>query len=84
MSRKGEITLRRIRHEWPYHVALAADKVAGSNHRVVNDFARGLSVAPRTYSFRRNDVDYVVFCFPEPVDAEVFCQRFGGDRLEPK
>jgi hypothetical protein len=81
MRRKGEITYSRIRREWPHHVALAASKVAGSNHQVVNDFARGLSVAPRTYSFRRNDVDYVVYCFAEPVDAEVFCQRFGGDWL---
>jgi len=48
---------------------------------VVHGFANTLSVAPRSFGFRRDDVDYVVFCFADPVHAEQFRERFGGKRL---
>jgi hypothetical protein len=79
IRRKGEISYGRIRREWPHHVALPADKVAGKNYDQVHGFARTLSVAPRTLSFRRDDVDYVVFCFIKPEDADIFRERFGGE-----
>jgi hypothetical protein len=80
--RKGEITLPQIKREWPYHVALAADKVRGArNSEIVWGFALTLSAAPRPYSLRRDEGDYVVFCFTKPEDAEVFSERFGGERL---
>ena len=83
MIRKGEINRAQLRRRWPHHVILAADKVRGlKNSELVCGFAGALSVAPRTYSLRRNDTDFVMFCKAE--DAAAFRERFGGERLTQK
>ena len=79
MLRKDEITRVRLHRYWPHHVALGADKVRGlDNSEAVRGFADTLSVAPLTYSLRRGDLYFVVFCFAKPADAEAFCEQFGG------
>jgi hypothetical protein len=61
--RKGEITLPEIKRHWPHHIALSADKVRGvQNSQIVWSFAQTLSAAPRPYSLRRDDGEFVVFC----------------------
>jgi hypothetical protein len=44
-------------------------------------FAATLSAAQLTYFQRRDGSDLVVLCFSRPEDADVFCERFGGERL---
>ena len=77
VTRKGELSQF-------YHVAIAADKVQGHrNYDAMDGFAGASSVAPRTFSMRRDDLDFVVFCFAKPEDAEAFCGQFGGERMVP-
>jgi len=80
MGRKGEISLGRVKREWPHHVAIPADRVMGKGYDLVHGFAKTLSVGPRTYGFRRDDVDYVAFCFADPAHAQQFRERFDGER----
>jgi hypothetical protein len=80
----GEILTARLRRYWPHHVALSADQVRGlDSSESVRGFADTLSAAPLTYSVRRGDSAFVVFCFGKPEDAQAFCERFGGERLPP-
>lgn len=82
--RKGELSGAGIDRGWPYQVALPAGQVTGANFNIVHDFCRNLSLCSRGHSVRRDDIEYVVFCFAEPAHAELFRAKFNGERFDPK
>jgi hypothetical protein len=52
------------------------------NSEIVRTAAVALSAVPQTYSVRRGDLDFVVFCFTKPVNADVFSDvSVGSARL---
>ena len=82
--RKGELSKGTIDREWPNQVALRADVVAGRNFSALQEFCRPLSLCPRGHSFRRDSLDFVVFCFADRAHAEQFRDRFGGEFVDPR
>jgi hypothetical protein len=82
--RKGELSKGTIDREWPHQVALRADRCSGRNYGTIRLFCEGLSLCLRGHFFRRNDVDYTVFCFADREHAEQFQVRFGGEFIDPK
>jgi hypothetical protein len=83
VKRKGELSQRTIDREWPYQVAITAETCRGDGYLTTRYFCEGLSVCPRQWCFRRDDRDYVVFCFAEAAHAEQFRARFGGEMVLP-
>ena len=84
VRRKGELSQRTIDREWPFQVALVAETCRGDGYLTTHYFCEGLSLCPRQRYFRRDDRDYVVFCFAEAADAELFRARFQGEMISPK
>ena len=79
--RKGELSQRTIEREWPHQVAITAETCRGGGYITTHYFCEELSLCPRHGYFRRDDRDYVVFCFAEAADAELFRQRFNGELM---
>jgi hypothetical protein len=82
--RKGEHSKATMDRNWPHQVALLAARCSGHNYVTIRLFCDGLSLCPRTHSFRRDDADMLVFCFALRAHADQFRDRFGGEVFDPK
>jgi hypothetical protein len=74
--RKGELTCAGIDREWPHQVALSAEYVCGRQYMILHRFCNGLSVCPRHQSYRKDGQEFVVYCFKELSDAQLFQMHF--------
>src|SRR5438046_2202587 len=65
--RKGELSKATIDRNWPHQVALPAAHCSGANATTIRLFCEDerLSLCVRGHSFRRDDLDVIVFCFAE-------------------
>lgn len=84
VTRKGELTSKRIDNWWPHQVALPASLTSGKAYDEAREFCKGLSLAPRGHTFFRDDEYVNVWCFSAKADAEKFPPRFGGEFLAPE
>lgn len=57
---------------------------SGKNYDITHGFCRGLSLCERGHSVRRDNTQYVVFCFADPAHADAFREKFQGERFDPK
>lgn len=82
--RKGELSTYDIDTRWPWQVAIAAAPLQrGDCYRAVQTLSEELGACPRGHYFRRDDQDFVVYCFAAQEQADAFCERFGGEQMTP-
>lgn len=70
--------------QWPHQIAAYADSCAEERMDEKLAFCRELSLCPRTHTFLKLSTQYFIFCFADPVDAELFRERFGGEPFDSK
>jgi hypothetical protein len=82
---REDLTDGQILRRWPHRVAFPAEAVLGTKYSMaMYGLARTLGGAPRPCRLRRDDRDLVVFCFARAESAQMFSERFGGERLGPR
>jgi hypothetical protein len=69
---------------WPHEAAVTAETCRGDGYLTTHFFCTELSLCPRHWYYRREDRDYVVFCFADPAHAALFRKRFGGVEVNRK
>lgn len=83
MPHKGALTPGQIDRNWPHQVALEASQVMGRTD-IIEPVKRELGGSPLGHTVRRDDIDYVVFCFRKRESADSFRARFGGEPFDPR
>jgi hypothetical protein len=82
-QRKGEVTATMNERNYPHIVELALPSGGfGSNSDEILAFHRERGIDHRRGRGWHDDEQYYVrFCFADPVHADAFRERFGGERL---
>ena len=83
-QRKGELSPGMVDRNWPHQVALPAERMMGDGHKIIREFCRALSLCQRGHTVQRDDRTYNVFSFADPLHADLFRERFGGEPFDPK
>jgi hypothetical protein len=83
IARRAHFGTARLAREFPHQVAVRAAQVS-ARHAELLAFCEALSLAPRQYTVRRADVDYVVFCFADAQHAARFREHFDGEPFDPR
>lgn len=84
MARKGELTNATIDRDWPHQVTIPASLCTGDRHKLMHEFCRGLSLAPRGHTYVADDAYHNVYCFAVREHADAFAAEFGGKMLAAK
>ena len=83
MRRKGEITAPMNERDLPHIVELAIpDGGFGRTLDEVEAFHRLRGIM--SHRQRRDEQEYVRWCFASVIDADDFAQQFGGTRIQPR
>lgn len=84
INRKGELPQSRLDREFPYQVAFPVARGARhADEKLIQMFCDNLKIAPRHHTVRREDKDFIVYCFADPQHAAAFQAAFGGEPFDP-
>ena len=81
--RKSAISKAQIDRDFPYQIAVPADRCTGANREKQMRFCADLSLAPRFHRVSRDGVAYKLFRFADPQHAQAFQAVFGGQKFSP-
>jgi hypothetical protein len=84
MARKGELSKTQLDRDFPHQVAVSADRCTGkADGPAIHLFCFQANVAPRHHTVRRDDKDFIVYCFADKDHAELFRVVFQGEQFNP-
>src|SRR5271154_6598776 len=83
MRREGELSAAAIDHGWPHQVVLPARLCERDGYNDIHEFCRDLTLCSRGHALFHEGQWFHVYCFKEPVDAQKFMERFGGEKFNP-
>jgi hypothetical protein len=79
--REAENTHRHIDQDFPHQVLIQSSPGnLASQILDMHEFCRELAMNYRTQTGQRKGGDFIRYCFADPVQADTFANKFGGER----